>query len=64
VDLTNFLSPLNPVTKDLISYIPVLQLQGGYWLAVRQADIALNDAVSVYLIVLPYSAASEVPNAP
>lgn len=53
MDLTGFVSPLPAVTKDLISYIPILQLQNGYWLAMRQADVALTNAVALYLIVVP-----------
>jgi len=53
VDFTNFLSPLAPVTKDVIAYVPVVQLQNGYWLAIRQADIALSNAVALYLISVP-----------
>lgn len=53
MDLTDFLSPIAPVTKDLLIYVPVLQLQNGYWLAIRQADVALNNAVTLYLISIP-----------
>jgi len=41
-----------PVTKDLIVYLPVLQLQNGFWLALKQADVALTDACQLYLINL------------
>lgn len=53
MDLTGFLSPLAPITKDLVVYVPVLQLQNGYWLAIRQADVALTNAVTLYLISVP-----------
>jgi hypothetical protein len=53
MDLTSFISPLPPVTKDLIVYVPMLQLQNGYWLAMRQADMALTNAVALYLITIP-----------
>lgn len=53
MDLTSFVSPLGVVTKDLITYVPVLQLQNGYWLAMRQADMALTNAVALYLISVP-----------
>lgn len=53
MDFTNFVSPLGTVTKDVITYVPILQLQNGYWLAIRQADIALTNAVALYLISVP-----------
>lgn len=53
MDFTNFLSPLGVVTKDVISYVPILQLQNGYWLAIRQTDIAVSNAVALYLISIP-----------
>lgn len=53
MDLSSFVSPLPAVTKDLVVYIPILQLQNGYWLAMRQADVALTNAVALYLIVIP-----------
>ena len=53
MDFTNFVIPTELVTKDLISYVPILPLQNGYWLAMRQGDIALTNAVALYLISIP-----------
>ena len=53
MDFSSFLSPLAVVTKDVIVYVPILQLQNGYWLAMRQSDIALTNAVALYLISVP-----------
>lgn len=53
MDFTDLVSPLAPVTKDLLVYMPMVQLQNGYWLAVRQADIALSNAVALYIISIP-----------
>lgn len=53
MDFSNFLSSTELVTKDLISYVPILPLQNGYWLAMRQGDVALSNAVALYLITIP-----------
>ena len=53
MDLSNLIASLTPITKDLVSYIPLIQLQNGYWLAVRQGDVALTNAVALYLIQIP-----------
>jgi len=53
MDLDNFVSPVPSLTKDLIAYVPILQLQNGYWLAMRQADMLLTNAVALYLISVP-----------
>ncbi len=53
MDFTNLVSPIGNVTKDVVVYVPILQLQNGFWLAMRQADIALTNAVALYLISIP-----------
>jgi hypothetical protein len=53
MDLTYFTTLFPPITKDLIVYLPVLQLQGGFWMAIKQTDVSLTNACQLWLINMP-----------
>ncbi len=53
MDLTSVVSNLPTVTKDLIVYVPLIQLQGPMWLAVKQVDVSLTNAVQLWLVSNP-----------
>jgi len=53
MDLTTFTTMFQPITKDLIVYQPITQLQNGFWLAVKQADVSLTNACQLWLISIP-----------
>ncbi len=53
MDLTSVITNLPTITKDLTVFVPIIQLQGPMWLAVKQADVALTNAVQLWLVSNP-----------
>ena len=45
---------VSPVTINLVNYTPILQLQNGYWLAVKELDAQLSDAAQTYVIKIEW----------
>ena len=50
MDLTSWIADRKTITRDLIVYVPIVPLQNGLWLAVKQLDVGLTDAVQLWLV--------------
>ena len=53
MDFTALIRDIPTITRDLVVYVPIIPLQGDMWIAVKQADVSLTNAVQLWLVSNP-----------